>query len=82
MDAVMAGAGDESADGEISGAADCGKDVRELKTPLAISTSDINEGITVYYTSGSLAQPLRRRAPIRRCLCRFNTTGGHWWMDF
>ncbi len=35
------------------------KTFEELKTPLAISTSDINEGITVYYTSGSLAQPLR-----------------------
>ncbi len=31
----------------------------ELKTPLAISTSDINEGVTVYYTSGPIAQPLR-----------------------
>ena len=35
------------------------KTFEELKTPLAISTSDINEGITVYYTNGSLAQPLR-----------------------
>jgi NTE family protein len=35
------------------------KTFAELKTPLAISTSDINEGITVYYTSGSLVQPLR-----------------------
>src|SRR5438876_1727062 len=35
------------------------KTFEELKTPLAISTSDINEGITVYYTSGSLVQPLR-----------------------
>ncbi|HXA00065.1 MAG TPA: patatin-like phospholipase family protein [Candidatus Dormibacteraeota bacterium] len=31
----------------------------ELKTPLAISTSDINEGVTVYYTSGPIAPPLR-----------------------
>ncbi len=35
------------------------KTFEEMKTPLAISTSDINEGITVYYTSGSLVQPLR-----------------------
>jgi NTE family protein len=35
------------------------KAFEELKTPLAISTSDINEGITVYYTSGPLVQPLR-----------------------
>jgi NTE family protein len=35
------------------------KTFEELKTPLAISTSDINEGITVYYTSGPLVQPLR-----------------------
>jgi len=35
------------------------KTFEELKTPLAISTSDINEGISVYYTSGSLVQPLR-----------------------
>jgi len=35
------------------------KKFEELKTPLAISTSDINEGITVYYTSGSIVQPLR-----------------------
>jgi NTE family protein len=31
----------------------------ELKTPLAISTSDINEGVTVYYTSGPIVPPLR-----------------------
>jgi NTE family protein len=31
----------------------------ELKTPLAISTSDINEGVSVFYTSGPIAQPLR-----------------------
>jgi len=35
------------------------KTFEELKTPLAISTSDINEGISVYYTNGSLVQPLR-----------------------
>jgi NTE family protein len=35
------------------------KTFEELKTPLAISTSDINEGITVYYTNGPLVQPLR-----------------------
>jgi NTE family protein len=31
----------------------------ELKTPLAISTTDINAGITVYYSSGPIAPPLR-----------------------
>src|SRR5215467_9906679 len=31
----------------------------ELQTPLAISTSDLNAGLTVYYTSGPIAQPLR-----------------------
>jgi len=35
------------------------KTFEELKTPLAISTSDINEGVAVYYTSGTIAQPLR-----------------------
>src|SRR5882724_11195970 len=35
------------------------KTFEELQTPLAISTSDLNQGLTVYYTSGSLAQPLR-----------------------
>jgi len=35
------------------------KTFEELKTPLAISTSDINEGISLYYTNGSLVQPLR-----------------------
>src|SRR5579885_2038214 len=35
------------------------KTFEELKTPLAISTSDINEGVTVYYTSGPIAPPLR-----------------------
>jgi NTE family protein len=31
----------------------------ELKTPLAISATDINAGVTVYYLNGSLAAPLR-----------------------
>lgn len=31
----------------------------ELKTPLAISTTDINAGVTVYYSSGPLVMPLR-----------------------
>src|SRR5262252_2940733 len=35
------------------------KTFEELKTPLAISTSDINEGVTVYYTSGPIVPPLR-----------------------
>ncbi len=35
------------------------KTFEELKTPLAISTSDLNEGVTVYYTNGTIAQPLR-----------------------
>jgi NTE family protein len=35
------------------------KSFEELKTPLAISTSDINEGVTVYYTSGPILPPLR-----------------------
>lgn len=35
------------------------KTFEELKTPLAISTSDINEGVTVYYTSGPILPPLR-----------------------
>jgi len=73
---------DESADGEISGAADCGKTFEELKTPLAISTSDINEGITVYYTSGSLAQPLRASCAYPALFVPIQYDGGHWWMDF
>jgi NTE family protein len=35
------------------------KTFEELKTPLAISTSDINECVSVFYTSGPIAQPLR-----------------------
>jgi NTE family protein len=35
------------------------KTFEELKTPLAISTSDIDEGVTVYYTSGPILPPLR-----------------------
>jgi len=31
----------------------------ELKTPLAISATDINEGVTVYYMNGAIAPPLR-----------------------
>jgi NTE family protein len=31
----------------------------ELKTPLAIATTDINLGITVYYCGGPIAPPLR-----------------------
>ncbi len=31
----------------------------ELKTPLAISATDINAGITIYYSSGPIAPPLR-----------------------
>jgi NTE family protein len=31
----------------------------ELKTPLAISATDINAGVTIYYLNGSLAAPLR-----------------------
>ena len=35
------------------------KTFEELKTPLAISTSDLNQGLTVYYSTGPIAQPLR-----------------------
>lgn len=35
------------------------KTFEELQTPLAISTSDLNQGLTVYYSSGPIAQPLR-----------------------
>jgi len=35
------------------------KTFEELKTPLAISTSDLNQGLTVYYTSGPIVPPLR-----------------------
>ena len=31
----------------------------ELQTPLAISATDINAGVTIYYLNGSLAAPLR-----------------------
>ena len=31
----------------------------ELKTPLAISATDINEGVTIYYLNGAIAPPLR-----------------------
>jgi len=35
------------------------KTFEELKTPLAIATTDINAGVTVYYSHGPLAPPLR-----------------------
>src|SRR5882724_3073757 len=35
------------------------KTFEELKTPLAIATSDINEGVSVYYTRGPLGPPMR-----------------------
>jgi len=35
------------------------KTFEELKTPLAISTSDLNQGLTVYYTSGPIVPALR-----------------------
>ena len=35
------------------------KTFEELKTPLAISTSDLNQGLTVYYSSGQIAPVLR-----------------------
>ena len=31
----------------------------ELQTPLAISATDINEGVTIYYLNGAIAPPLR-----------------------
>src|SRR5262249_17324273 len=33
------------------------KTFEELNTPLAISTSDLNAGLTIYYTSGPIVQP-------------------------
>jgi NTE family protein len=35
------------------------KTFEELKTPLAIATTDINAGVTVYYSDGPIAPPLR-----------------------
>ena len=35
------------------------KTFEELQTPLAISTSDLNQGLTVYYTSGPIVPALR-----------------------
>jgi NTE family protein len=35
------------------------KNFEELKTPLAIATTDINAGVTVYYSDGPIAPPLR-----------------------
>ncbi len=35
------------------------KTFEELKTPLAISTSDLNQGLTVYYASGPIVPALR-----------------------
>ena len=35
------------------------KTFEELQTPLAIATTDIIDGVTVYYSSGPLAPPLR-----------------------
>jgi len=35
------------------------KTFEELKTPLAIATTDINAGVSVYYSHGAIAPPLR-----------------------
>jgi NTE family protein len=35
------------------------KTFEELKTPLAIATTDINAGVSVYYSHGQIAPPLR-----------------------
>jgi NTE family protein len=35
------------------------KTFEELKTPLAIAATDINAGVTVYYTRGPIGPPLR-----------------------
>ena len=35
------------------------KTFEELKTPLAIAATDLNAGVSVYYSSGPLAPPLR-----------------------
>jgi NTE family protein len=35
------------------------KNFEEMKTPLAIATTDINAGITVYYSRGPVGPPLR-----------------------
>jgi NTE family protein len=35
------------------------KTFEELSVPLAIATTDINAGVSVYYTRGPIAQPLR-----------------------
>ncbi|HVO57629.1 MAG TPA: patatin-like phospholipase family protein [Dongiaceae bacterium] len=35
------------------------KNFEDLKVPLAISATDINAGVTVYYSSGGIAVPLR-----------------------
>ena len=35
------------------------KTFEELKTPLAVATTDINAGFTIYYTRGPIAPPLR-----------------------
>jgi NTE family protein len=35
------------------------KTFEELQTPLAIATTDISDGVTVYYSNGPIAPPLR-----------------------
>src|SRR5258708_30411021 len=35
------------------------KTFEELKTPLAIATTDINAGVSVFYSHGAIAPPLR-----------------------
>jgi NTE family protein len=35
------------------------KNFEELKTPLAIAATDINAGVTIYYSHGPIAPPLR-----------------------
>jgi len=55
----------------------------ELKTPLAISATDINAGVTIYYLNGSLATTVARFLRLPRIIRSDSSTrAAPWWTDF
>src|SRR5882757_2401231 len=57
------------------------KTFEELQTPLAIATTDITAGVSVYYSHGPIAPPLRGSCAYPGLLCPFNLRGGRWSTD-
>jgi len=54
------------------------KNFEDLITPLAIAATDINAGITIYYTRGPLCPPLRGSCAYPGLLFPFNSKVAPW----